>query len=111
MTQVPAPRRTAKAVECECGGGGGVFYGLYLCPDSYMRFVSAVIHAVLVMRSEECHQSVNLKGNGQISPSPSRQTKERGVAMKEESGAIQSSSAKSAPLREGEGGLEVVGED
>lgn len=81
-----------------------------------MRFVSGVIHAVLVMCSEECHQSVNLKGKRQISPSPSRQTKERRVAMKEESGTIQGSRAKSAPLRDGEGGLElvvvpVVGED
>lgn len=73
-----------------------------------MRFVSAVIHAVQVMRSEECHQSVNLKGNRQISPSPSRQTKKRRVAVEEESGAIQSSRAKSAPLRDGEGGLEVL---
>lgn len=52
-------------------------------PDAYMRFVSAVIHAVRVMRSEEGHQSVNLKENRQISPSPSRQTKERRAAAVE----------------------------
>lgn len=74
-------------------------------PDAYMRFVSAVIHAVRVMRSEEGHQSVNLKENRQISPSPSRQTKERRWWWW---GGIQSSRAKSAPLRDGEGGLEVV---
>lgn len=71
------------------------------CPNTYMWFVSAMIHMVCVMCFEEAHQSVNLRENSSCRYLPlfktnQRERAERGIQSRE----------KSAPLRDGEGGLE-----
>lgn len=79
------------------------FMSTIFCPNTYMWFVSVMIHMVWMMCFEETHQSVNLKENSRVDISfSSRQTRER----EREGKRVIQSRAKSAPLRDGEGGLE-----